>query len=469
MPAQRGRIQEFHGRWENRISSEINSPQETTLTPLVSSAISRKFRRIASRKADTAHSARTETVVLVNAWHDDNAGDSAIVHTCITLAREKWPEAAIEVRTMLSASDPSFPSWHHHLDKRHPDVAYKASYFPEPHTTGTARVARLLITTLASTPLLADWIPTLGRVRATTEIKGATAMVIIGGSDLFQLRRPLITGALRLRRLLEPARLAERVNVPTYFWGHTVGPLQLAHGRRFVAARFAAATEIVVRERISADLVNDLAPDQVVRLIPDLAFGLGPAKDDHARTLPSGTSRTFAAIVPRGHLAGTEGRDEIRLIDQFADLANRLTEGGLVDEVLIVPQVAGPSTIENDEAMALAIVRTARNPRVTLSATGQSPHELRDLYADARGVIAVRLHGAILAIAAGTPAYALSYFTPKTQGVFESLGMGSSWTTISDFSVDDVIDWWQRGTSESSRMQIAAKASEQFGRVSQLT
>jgi len=72
------------------------------------------------------------------------------------------------------------------------------------------------------------------------------------------------------RRLLRSV-----AGVPTYLLGHTIGPLRGRSARRLAALVLRRATLITVRERHSAALLAELGVSRTkYRLAPDLAFGL---------------------------------------------------------------------------------------------------------------------------------------------------------------------------------------------------
>lgn len=409
-----------------------------------------------------AHSAQTapvKPIVIINAWHDDNAGDSAIAEVCIQFAREFWPNHPINVHTMLASADPAYDHWNRHLRAENPDVTFKPAMFPEPVSGGPWRKLKLLVRSAMSAPLLLKSLPAPGRSAALAYVAGAERIIVVGGSDLFQLKRPAITSALRLRRILEPCQLANRLGVPYHLWGHTLGPFEDGRGQRYMRSILSGAQEVVVREKISRALALEIAPSANVVELPDFAFALN---SDEATQTESAASQPlrYAAIVPRGHILDDQASQEPKLIAEFAKLALLLLEADLVDQVLVVPQVVGPSSIENDEFIAQKIAASASDPRVVTVSGGKSPSELRSLYANATGVVAVRLHGAILSISAGTPAFAISYFTAKTQGVLEGAGMHDSWTTIEQFDAASTVEWWRNNTDEASRSKASLIASQ---------
>ncbi|GAA4740183.1 hypothetical protein GCM10023350_25780 [Nocardioides endophyticus] len=374
-----------------------------------------------------------DRVVLVNAWHDLNAGDSAIADVSVSLAKQRWPNSAIVVHTMLGDSDPDYPGWNRHLQRSHPDVEFLPALYPEPQNAGSTLVRRanLARRSLESLPLL--W--GRGRGRADRHLAGCLALVVIGGSDLFAVRSPRVLPDLRLARLLQPALQAAALGVPVHIWGHTLGPFETPRSRLLMAKALDVATEVVVRESRSRDLATELLPASDPVELPDLAFAL-------TGTVAAGSTTARVIFVPRAQIhAGAEAANQ-RLVRTFAEFGRELVQSGRCAEVLVTPQVGGPGEREQDSRICEDIVHAASDSRVVMGPEGLGPRDLRNLYAGSNAVVAVRLHGAILAMSAGVPSFAVSYFTAKTAGVMESVGAPTSWCEWDDFTVARALDWY---------------------------
>jgi polysaccharide pyruvyl transferase WcaK-like protein len=334
---------------------------------------------------------------------------------------------------MFRRDDPRFGSAFRHLRIAHPDVLFRPSMFPEP--VPASRIGRAFQNAFDAT-LLFRLIPSRRRYRARRHVRAAHHIVFLGGSNLFELRRPVLMSALRLRRLLEPGAIAKQLGVPYSFWGHTVGPFESQRGRSFVRSIFEGAEEVVVRESTSARLIRALSPKTRLIELPDLAFGLS------RESFPRGERSTrLCVLIPRRQFLGTQFGSSDRFESEFAKLAQTILDTGMADEVIVVPQVVGPPSIEDDRLLCRRIVELSDRTEVTMRLGDNSPRALRELYGSAEFVVAVRLHGAILAMSVGTPAFGVEYFTAKTQGIFDDAGLSDSWCTLSEFSAERVIQW----------------------------
>ena len=51
----------------------------------------------------------------------------------------------------------------------------------------------------------------------------------------------------------------------------------------------------------------------------------------------------------------------------------------------------------------------------------------------------MRLHGSLLSLVGGTPTFAISYFTAKTDGVMDTIGMGDQVAAYESVDGDEVV------------------------------
>lgn len=399
-------------------------------------------------------------IEVQNVWHDDNAGDSAIADVCIQTARVAWPGAQITARTMLSCRDVKYDGWHRHLARSHPDVDFSPAMFGEPATVGRFRRLRAVFSLIRDLPLLVSWMPTARRRAAKKRIAAVDHLVIVGGSDLFALRSGGLRAELRLRRLTEACLIARSLGVPYSLWGHTLGPFETETSRRRIKRVLDGAADVVVREDVSMRLANELAPSASVRRLPDLAFAL---RSDEEALRAGGAPTRYCVLVPRLPLVESTSERRERVVREFATLARDLLDRDFVDEVIVVAQVIGPSVLEDDRRVSKMIVAAADRANVRMMAAsedGLSPRALRSLFSKAEFCVAVRLHGAILSMSSGTPAFAISYFTAKTEGVLRAMGAEDSWCTLDDFTSSRVLDWLQGVSLASRRSALTALAHD---------
>jgi colanic acid/amylovoran biosynthesis protein len=239
-----------------------------------------------------------------------------------------------------------------------------------------------------------------------------------------------------------------------------MGPFETKFGQAIAKRLFASSEQILVRDEKSEQVVRDLSGRNNVVLAPDFGFAIQP------NSIPSEQSERnrgrYLAIVPRKHFFDDGGRRTDTLLDELANFARGLLERNEVDSIVLVPQVTGPSVVEDDRFVVSELASKIADSRVEVLDTGKfGPSEFCGLYSQASAVVAVRLHGAILAMAGGTPALAIAYFTGKTSGVMEGMGFGDSWVEFDDCTSAYMGDWWTTittGDRSGAIVEAVAKA-----------
>ncbi|MGH9223129.1 MAG: polysaccharide pyruvyl transferase family protein [Acidimicrobiales bacterium] len=362
-------------------------------------------------------SGRRRAVVLANAWHDDNKGDSAITLATVAMLRRRHPDAEIRLTSLLDGDDPRFADAYRHVCAEHPDAVVMGSPCPAPPPS--ARSVQVLVRWVIGVAMAYGRGRRGGAARPAF-LDGATLVVMQGGSNVFDSG----LGFVRLAQVLFPAWAAQRAGVPTVFLGHTLGPFPRGPSRWFVRRVLARSRAVVVREEQSVALAERLGVSAPVLQGPDLAFGLDPAHTDrvgHLLTTHGLLDGCFAVFVVRRHpyLSGDAGR---RLVETLASAAHTLRRGGVVAQVAVVAHTCGPTELEDDREISAQLAAAIGDGTPVVDAD-LPPPELAALYGHAAVVVSVRLHGSLLSLVGGTPTFAISYFTAKTDGVMEAIGM----------------------------------------------
>jgi colanic acid/amylovoran biosynthesis protein len=107
----------------------------------------------------------------------------------------------------------------------------------------------------------------------------------------------------------------------------------------------------------------------------------------------------------------------------MAEAVRGVLREGLAERVALVAHCHGPTPHEDDRVATRALAERLQGLPVRAVEEDLAPRELVALYGRARAVVGTRFHSVIFALAAGTPAFAVSYFGPKAQGIMDMLGM----------------------------------------------
>ncbi|HTB49402.1 MAG TPA: polysaccharide pyruvyl transferase family protein, partial [Solirubrobacteraceae bacterium] len=306
----------------------------------------------------------------------------------------------------------------------------------------------------------ASWLG-LGRPPQRAEqLRDAHAVCLLGGSNLFVQGRHRIIGLARLFQLLAPALIAQREGIPTYLLGHTIGPLCGPTASTLTRIVLSRATLITVRERRSAELLAELGiPESRYRVAPDLAFALTPSSADNLEVMRrAGLDQRFLALSVRQH--PYLSRDATNtMLSEVAQFARDALYTGHVKRVAVIAQARGPTSIEDDRPVSRQLAADI-GPEAVFLEEDLSASELANVYGAASAVVAVRLHAAIISMTADTPAVAIGYFTSKTEGVFELLGMPEMRCEFADVTAGFLQQRLQVMLSRDSRVTVHSRAEQ---------
>jgi polysaccharide pyruvyl transferase CsaB len=229
---------------------------------------------------------------------------------------------------------------------------------------------------------------------------GGCRALVLGGGSLLQ-DTTSFRSLLYYTTLILAARLQ---GMPVILWGQGLGPLRRQRSRLLVRALLPLATAISWRDPASAALAASWGIDAT-------------SGSDPVWALPAGGWRGPGGPIvlcwrPVHQLAGEAWRPYLQALDQLAEASDR--------EVLWLPfhreQDRGLLSLLAGEGLLPATLQ-ARSREVAV----QDPAGAMEWFRSAGLVVAMRLHGLILAALAGSPCAALSY-DPKVGAAATAIG-----------------------------------------------
>jgi polysaccharide pyruvyl transferase WcaK-like protein len=376
------------------------------------------------------------TILLVNHWHDDNKGDSAITGGILRLVRERWPAATVRVATMHEQGTAAYPTQVRHLTASW-GVAGEPSLAPTEIGSGPPGTVATTLRWMARMGRIGTELAT-GRVaRATrSRLAGVDLVIVVGGSNIYDdpdVRAPL--SLARLAGVLYPAWAADRLGIPTVMAGHTLGPFPRRAGVALARRMLAGVRRAALRESTSVDVARELRLDDAV-VRPDMAFATAATRTPRVDALVGGGAPV--ALVVRTHPHAGEEADR-RVAEAVAEVGRRLIADGRADRLLVMAHTLGPTPIEDDRPAARRLAALLADQPAQLVEDDLSAEELAALYGGCRAVVTVRLHAAILALAHGTPAFAIAYMTRKTEGVMVQAGLPDAWCAYDEATAERIL------------------------------
>ena len=224
--------------------------------------------------------------------------------------------------------------------------------------------------------------------------------LVLGGGSLLQ-DSTSFKSLVYYAALIVAARLQGK---PVGLWGQGLGPLRRRRSRLLVRLLLPLATAISWRDPASASLAAGWGI--AAELGSDPVWGLAP-RDWHGRGGPIVLCWRSAA-----QLQGAAWRPYLEALEQLAARADR-------------PVLWLPFHQEQDRGLLAALQAEGLVPPGLLARSRelgvQDPAAALEQFAGASLVLAMRLHGLILAALAGAPTAALSY-DPKVAAAAEAIG-----------------------------------------------
>ena len=224
--------------------------------------------------------------------------------------------------------------------------------------------------------------------------------LVLGGGSLLQ-DSTSFKSLVYYAALIVAARLRGK---PVGLWGQGLGPLRRRRSRMLVRLLLPLATAISWRDPASAALAAGWGI--AAELGSDPVWGLAP-RDWHGRGGP-----IVLCWRPTAHLHGAAWRPYLEALDQLAAQADR-------------PVLWLPFHQEQDRGLLAALHTEGLVPPALMARSRelelQDPTAALEQFAGASLVLAMRLHGLILAALAGAPTAALSY-DPKVAAAAEAIG-----------------------------------------------
>ncbi|MGQ9867010.1 MAG: polysaccharide pyruvyl transferase CsaB [Pseudanabaenaceae cyanobacterium] len=207
--------------------------------------------------------------------------------------------------------------------------------------------------------------------------------LVLGGGSLFQdassWRNPFYYGGV--------VAIAQTLGIPVWAWAQGVGPLSRPWSQGVARLALAKCERRSVRDRDSWQQLQ--AWGLAALVAPDPVWALT------AEPFPADWPRPCVAVVLRSHRLLTPAWQ--RAIVTALRLWQAM-DGIQVLWVPFQPQLDGPLMAQLQAQVPGSTLQTCENPR-----------RLKGLLAQVDVAIAMRLHGVIMALAAGTPCWPLSY------------------------------------------------------------
>jgi polysaccharide pyruvyl transferase WcaK-like protein len=374
--------------------------------------------------------------VMLHCYSDSNKGDLAIVVASIHALRKLYPNAEIALQSVFPQEDPDFAFHNRFVTQL--GVAVGPMGVPSPYAdTRQHSVSRNLSAMwslvrnafvqnlLLSWPALRSIFP--AQAKSLDQIRLADVVLLKGGQYIYNDQGGL-RGLLYLWRILYPIRVARKLGKPVLMLGQSIGPILGDRAQKMVTITLAGCQRLMVREELSAKLMETMGLKQITIIAPDMAFLTVPRK-------PNSTSAEIArleqglwlgvTVVNWNFPGSVDAKSQRATYEQTLTAVCERAFHAFGVSIALFPQVTVRHHGESDLDMILRVEAVLRQRGVNvMSITADLwPDEFSYLYGRCRALLGTRLHSCILAACAGCPVVAIRYQGYKTEGVMKGLGL----------------------------------------------
>ncbi len=379
-----------------------------------------------------------KNILVANNWSDKNKGDLAISLASIQILSQIAPDAKISAVSYFGANQIGLVNEESRLLRENADSILGnvlPTFIGENQRKAKQAIIEPLviiwgILLLAYRPLLKHMLP-LELQKTVRCYEKSNLIVIKGGSYV------TASSFAYFFRAIYPALLAISLQKPYVFLGHTIWSVDSAPSRLIIKGVVKYAALVILRERLTARYLQELGAKGNVFVFPDLAFFL---------QLPS-----FQPIgnVPKNPTFGITVRywpqNRESYLKTISELVVKL-RNDLDANILLIAQVTGPTAVEDDtkevqllyQVLTSSPARSVCSKNIFLVARELPLNDLAEVYSSCDVVVGTRFHSVILSLNCRTPALAISYYSPKAEGIMESMGLAEYCLRFDQLSADQL-------------------------------
>jgi polysaccharide pyruvyl transferase WcaK-like protein len=400
---------------------------------------------------------KTKKITLVNHWSDYNKGDSAITLGTISLLKDlfKNEEFEIQIMPMITEIDPKINM--RFILSEHHDIKVISNPFRSNFVKPINKYIRV-IKNISN--FIVDYSKLIiYRNESIKNIQDSDLIIFIGGHYFCSYNNNMLLDIMGLYKRIYPIFIANKFNIPVVLLCHSFGPFNHKKSELLFQYVCNLSDLIFPRENISFNYLKSLNINtEKVFQIPDLAFYLKPKKNfDFITSKYNLNPNDYCVITVRTF----KGKSNSKFLDEVIKIIQIILDRGLVSKVLLVAHTLGPSVDENDRIPTKIVYESFKdNESVDFIDDDLSPHELISLYGNAKFIIGTRFHSVILSLVGGTPAFAVSYYGPKSFGIMESLNMSEFVVDMDNFDAYSVFERIKKMLTSISREEIKAKINK---------
>ncbi|TWD92381.1 colanic acid/amylovoran biosynthesis protein [Neobacillus bataviensis] len=375
-------------------------------------------------------------ILIINAHSSKNKGDAAIIISMIQTIRKFVPNSEITISSRYPEDDSLYEEFGC-------KVVEQITRFPSKNLSFIQRLTYLMNELKTANKFVKGLnIPSVRSNDIFKCYQESDIIVSCGGGFLYSHPKYHIEASLIMH--LAQIYFATKLNKKVILYSQSIGPFRSTLSKRVANFVFKKVSRITIREELSRKFLEDIGINNPI-VVGDSAFTMNSSgyDVDVSNLVDINYSKFNVGVTVRQwEFPGKENPKELykRYIQSVADTINHLVKNKIAT-VYLVPQVTGPTPIEDDRISNKHVLdlldNDVRNSVIVMS-QDYRPEELKAIYSKFNMFIGTRMHSNIFSLSSMVPTVAIAY-EAKTTGIMKLLDLSKYVLDINKINSDDLV------------------------------
>ncbi|WP_411411563.1 polysaccharide pyruvyl transferase family protein [Niallia sp. BSM11] len=372
-------------------------------------------------------------ILIINAHSSKNKGDAAIIISMIQTIKKIVPNSSITVSTRYPEHDGLYEDFGC-------KVVDQLTRFPSKNLSFIKRLTFLLNELKVALKFVKNKkVPNHRNKDVFEAYLNADIIVSCGGGFIYSHPKYHIEASLIMH--LAQIYFGKRINKPVITYAQSIGPFKSKLSQIINRHVLNQVDSITIREELSKQFLADIGVTKNIEVVGDSAFTMKGSKNNPAvkKLVENINEKPFSVGVTVRQWEFPNKENPKALYEKYIlSVVAAITK--LVEKnnatVYLVPQVTGPTPIEDDRIASNHVwekLAPKTRESVVFLKEDYTPMELKEIYSNFNMFIGTRMHSNIFSLSGMVPTIGIAY-EAKTTGIMKLL-------KLSDYVLDiNIID-----------------------------
>jgi len=357
-------------------------------------------------------------ILIINAHSSKNKGDAAIIISMIQTIKKYIPNSQITISSRYPNDDSIYSEFGC-------KVVEQLTRFPDKKWSFFKRLIFLLKELNSANKFVRNLKIPKGRSKDIFEsYQDADIVVSCGGGFLYSHPKYHIEASLIMH--LAQIYFASKLGKKVIIYSQSIGPFRSTLSKKIANLVLKKVNKITIREQLSKTFLEEIGIKNSI-VVGDSAFTMQTNRNNIKEILDiDKTKFNIGVTVRQWEFPGQENSKELygRYIQSVADAIEYVVTKYNAN-VFLVPQVTGPTSIEDDRIANTHVIKRLNDEvkrSVKVLNEDYRPEELKEIYSNFNLFLGTRMHSNIFSLSSIVPTVAIAY-EPKTTGIMKLLNL----------------------------------------------